>query len=193
LISRKTHDPGVQKKTHPASQIDSQALSTRCDGPDNFILLHPKEKWPYHKTYAGLITSKDRWAVLDSDDHSLVLSTGNRSCHISREYYKEAIKNGNYYGVSFIIDKDRCIVNLFGSCCFTHKVQCIDKNSSKVLWSADVSAAALGGASSGVDHHMVEMLVHDGTLYVFGACTSTMYIEAFNVSDGSNIFRFGTN
>jgi N-methylhydantoinase B/oxoprolinase/acetone carboxylase alpha subunit len=26
LISRKTHDPSVQKKTHPASQIDSQAL-----------------------------------------------------------------------------------------------------------------------------------------------------------------------
>jgi hypothetical protein len=59
------------------------------------------------------------------------------------------------------------------------------------VWVADVWASRRG-FSSGVGHHRVELQEATGSVFVFGAESHGMYLEAFEAATGKCLFRFCT-
>lgn len=168
------------------------AQATEADNILFFPLLgFPIKHWPNHKTPSGLVTNKDIWAVNRKDEAQLLVSSYKKTCKVPMRYRNEAAKKGIDYGLTSIIEDNQCIVGFMGDSCFSYRLLCLNLKSSELLWSTEVWASGLGGFS-GQDRHLAVMKVHENKLYVFGACTRNMYIEAFDMKDGSNLFRFGT-
>ena len=146
----------------------------------------------YHAPERRLLAT--RGFKISSREADLVVSKGSLICIIPKELLKTAEKEHSTHSMSCYMDKDRCIVGFLPEDCNPYKVFCLDRKSSKLLWSATIwnSVAVVPGRTGRGFTHLASMLVQDKTLYVFGTEDFSMYIEAFRVEDGTNLFRFNT-
>jgi hypothetical protein len=72
---------------------------------------------------------------------------------------------------------------------FGYKLAAFDRKRGKTAWSADVWAGGrtiLGGEA----FHRIELVEEDGSLFVFGAESHGMYLEAFDAVNGKCLYRF---
>jgi hypothetical protein len=71
----------------------------------------------------------------------------------------------------------------------------VDRDTRGLRWSTSVWAGIariLGRTGAGYWHH-IEIIEAAGRVYVFGATNFVIYIEAFDKSDGTNLFRFSSS
>jgi hypothetical protein len=102
-------------------------------------------------------------------------------------------KLGRVTGLSALIAGESCYVALYTDDSHPYYMHCVERESSKLLWTANVWAGLPEGVlSRSGSRHLVNMVLKDGVLYLFGTCFECGYIEAVEVAGGKSIFRFST-
>lgn len=119
------------------------------------------------------------------------------TCRIPSRLLEEAKRRymPSVFGIHLTasIDAKRCVFGFHGAFARGFTLQCIDRESSEILWSAEVFGYFSGG-STGVGHtHWVAMRQACETVYLFATDGGRVYIEAFSVKDGTNLIRFCTD
>lgn len=90
-------------------------------------------------------------------------------------------------------DDDRCVFGFHESIPNGFTLHGTDRKSTEVLWSAEVFSYFQEKATDSSHIHWVALREGGGTLYVFGTGGDLVYIEAFSMKDGENLFRFCTD
>lgn len=93
--------------------------------------------------------------------------------------------------VEAVVMQPQCYIAFYSSAPIPFKL--IAFQAEGVAWDAEVWAS--GGLSpySGQHSHVVTITGKGQTVYVFGAATDSIYIEGFDVDDGTAILRFSSN
>lgn len=101
----------------------------------------------------------------------------------------EKLMTDSYVGVSA---GERSLVAGFCSASgCKYKLVCVESDSKKLVWVADVWATG-PKSGSGNDKHRVTLIERSGVVYVFGADSNGLYLEAFEFTSGRPQFRFCT-
>lgn len=99
-------------------------------------------------------------------------------------------------GVSAVpLVNGRCIVALFElqSTSTVAPLWCINPASGEVIWTSTVWGNYHPVGGSGPAVHTMEILVFRDIVFAFGKDSYDLYLEAFQVDDGTNQFRFSTS
>jgi len=158
------------------------------------------KKMPYSKTEFGLHVH-NQLSVEPLADGALEVISGNLSCRIPAKYFddlkpdEDATKPGILFkddiGLSAWMDDERCVFTFHGGADAGFSLHCIDRKSSKEIWSTYVGGHLFGGFGGGF-FHSVEFRRQGDALYIFGMCGTLFYIEGVSLKDGSSLFHFGT-
>ncbi len=136
-------------------------------------------------------------------DRNLLLTVKEGSVLLPTEVVEAAralgIEEGDAkeYQLSALVAPERAYVVVHGGLsmwCGT--LYCIDRKSSKVVWTADIWAWGMSGGTSGflpLAQHQVALHLRNGQIVVLGIDSMCAYVEGFNAQDGKNEFRFNTS
>ena len=143
------------------------------------------KKLPIYKSDIGYYVPKV--ATLMRDQNTLTVSAGGFSAAIPAKFDLRLV---DYLPVA--ISKDERYV----AACSTYagspfQVARLDHFGQKAIWISDVWAVRRG-VSTGPAHHLVEIAPKGDTVFVFGAETHGMYLEAFQSDTGKCLYRFCT-
>jgi hypothetical protein len=129
-------------------------------------------------------------AELEASGDHLVYSSGGRSVTFAKGA-DDLRFNDRFAGV---LGKDRSAVVAFGSVCCRYKLTGFAAGGAgrPRVYTADVWGSGRMGPTTGYHDHWAELAERDGTVYVFGAESHGMYLEAFDATTGAARFRFCT-
>jgi hypothetical protein len=121
-----------------------------------------------------------------------VLRAGTTSVPLPQEIQPifQRLKPG--YKVSVLITPQRCFIAAHDQIGYPYKLVCVDRSSSKLLWTTQVWASFWGQAE-GAHRQWVEVIEQDNRVVVFGIASMGFHVEAFRVEDGANVFRFSNS
>ena len=145
-------------------------------------------KSPYHD--AGL---DDVTAPLDTTlsrkGGKIVLLVGRESVTIPEKLFTdyECVDGRLRCGVSALVTPSRCYIAVHGVI-GDYQLTCIDRASSRVLWTNSVWGAFSGGLTGYAEQWVTVTEQHD-RIVVFG-CVLGINIEGFRSDSGANLFRF---
>jgi hypothetical protein len=141
-----------------------------------------------HRSKAGALVPDG--AELEVSGDNLVYSRGGRSVGF-RKGEDDLRFHDRFAGV---LGKDRSAVAAFGSVGGKYKLFGFGAAGAGVqrVYSADVWGSGRTGLATGVHDHWAELAEGNGAVYVFGAESHGMYMEAFDAATGTARFRFCT-
>lgn len=137
-------------------------------------------------------------------DGRLKVTSGKLSCTIPARFLKEAKKKFaptavdnswmDLVGLTAWMDAEHCIFGLHDWLSSGFTLHCIDRKTSKPIWSTEVWNYFVGGFSVGATlFHWVEIRRRDDTLFLFGINDlGRVYIEGYSMKDGTNLSHFTT-
>jgi len=164
-------------------------LGAEGDGPDFAGFPMPKDNNLYHAAGPGVFAPNDTTVVKDGDN--MVLRVGSEFLNLPRLFFEEESYSANW--LSALMTPGNCYVAFHNSDGFPYSLFCFERSSSKVLWKAEVQAS-FWGSTSGISAGQYVAVTQQGSrVVVFGACRCGSHVEAFDVKDGSNLFRFSTS
>lgn len=147
-------------------------------------------------TIAGISVRSMHDAVIAAAKNSLIVRLDDVTCGIPVALFKQAAETT---GEPVLLDvagapSDRLIVALYSNFAKSFSLYCLNCKKGTKAWEAEVwcEAPMLGGAT-GLHVSEVALVVVKGTIYVFGMCTHSAYVEAFSTETGANLFRFSTS
>lgn len=140
----------------------------------------PKER----DSKAGLIVPAE--AELEEKGNRFVYSSGGRAVEFPKDTFELA---GSLQGV--VREKRSAIAGNTDIAGFGYSLVGFEGRGGKPSWVAEVWSSGRTGLG-GVGYHWVEVAEKDGTVYVFGAETHGMYMEAFDITTGACLYRFCT-
>jgi hypothetical protein len=141
-----------------------------------------------HQSKSGALVPDG--AELGVSGDGLVYSGGGQS--VAFQKGKDDLRfNDRFAGV---LGKDRSAVAAFGMVGWAYKMTGFVSAGAGVqrVFTADVWGSGRTGFASGHHDHWAELAERDGTVYVFGAESNGMYVEAFEATTGKVRFRFCT-
>src|SRR5262249_52920108 len=96
--------------------------------------------------------------------------------------------------INALVHEDGCIVMLHRDSYRSYDLFFLERATGAVKWKSTVWAAGnLMTVLSGRHNHCVSAVAHDGHVILFGAGDWYAYVEAFQIADGKNVFRFSTS
>jgi len=169
-------------------------LKASAYGRGNIDLQRQKRK-PYLKTDAGVyaplgigITRPEEGGIefysFETDE----------SCRVPAQLWRKTTDKMLAPAVTAVFHEKRCYVGIHGAISGSFQLRCLECETSKVVWSAQVWASLAGGGFSGppANLHFVTLKPRGDRILVFGKEPGGMYVEGFSLKDGKNQFRFGT-
>lgn len=106
---------------------------------------------------------------------------------------KAVLEKGRFKGyLAAAIEAKRAYLACYGSCHFGCPLYCVDRDSGKLTWTAQVWADGGLMNHSGPHVHAVTIVPREKQVILFGASTG-LYVEAFNAETGGALYRFCTD
>lgn len=127
-------------------------------------------------------------AELEESGDDLVYSSGGRSVTFPKSEHALGFTR-RYAG---IVGEDRSAVAAFSMIGGRYTLSGYAGRGGRPAWTADVWGSGRTGVVSGFHDHWAEVIGQGDTLYVFGAESHGMYLEAFEAATGKVRFRFCT-
>src|SRR5262245_4483562 len=128
-------------------------------------------------------------AELEGDDGTLVYTTDGRAVEFPKSAFDDEWLDDGIAGL--VGEKRSVIANYQLSSGFAFKLVGFEGKGGKPSWKADVWAAGRTGLG-GSGHDWVELNEKAGSVFVVGAESHGMYLEAFDATTGKCQFRFCT-
>jgi hypothetical protein len=132
-------------------------------------------------------------AELEPDGDSFVYRFGGRSVKFKKKGIGTTIDSGWHDCVVGLVGEKRSVIAVYdGGGGFPFNTAGFEGTGEKAVWLANVWATGRD-AMSGIGTHWVELNETKGVVYVFGAESHGMYLEAFDNATGKCAFRFCTS
>jgi hypothetical protein len=145
---------------------------------------------------AGFWVPSDLTAQLN--DRDLAITVGEKEqILVAASVLKDAVSNpeaSGYNHLNATVAADRAFVAFFDEFGERYPLLCIDRNSGKVLWKAEVWALATEQipARSGSWAHNLILEFHKKSVVLYGIGVGC-YVEAFDIETGKPLYRFASN
>jgi hypothetical protein len=125
----------------------------------------------------------------------LTFIQGRNRCFIISDILKqEQETTGADFLAPLFIDKDRAVFTLYPTIPSPFRIYCTSAGTRRLIWSANVFCEAFYSPQSGAGiRHLGELRSDNKTIFLFGICPSSMYVEGFSVDNGECKFRFSTS
>jgi hypothetical protein len=169
-------------------QWEAVALSAK-EANRGCVGFREGDKSLYHRTPSGLYAPVG--TVLEGTAGGIAVTIGDDSYEFNRAVVALLQRKGTLQSVNAHFDGDRCIVAFHSNRGSSYTLYCFDRRSSEEVWSSSVWASGID-MYTGVGFHCAWLVVAHENVFVFGASDESIYIEAFDVRDGENTFRFST-
>lgn len=160
-------------------------LDARAHRRDNIFPGSPTEE-PYHKAGLKYVRAPCDTKIEQVGD-GLVLHVRDESIRIPEwgitKYYRH---------VSALFTPECCYIAVHDDRGHPYTLACVDRSSAEIVWRAEVWGS-WWGHSTGVGRAWVTVTEQNDRVVVFGAASTGIHVEAFQSSDGKNVFRFSSS
>jgi hypothetical protein len=142
-----------------------------------------------------VVTEGDGWyhpqhIMLGREDGKIHVCVERKSVTAEEAMLLEAIENPFGYYLTATSGQRSVIICVFAGHGFPFQVSCLETASGKLLWTRKVWATRYTHTSGPWRGHYADPVQTESTVYVFGAESHGMYLEAFDLATGMNLFRF---
>jgi hypothetical protein len=128
----------------------------------------------------------------------VVIMLGGKSIKIPKALCDKALESATERDftltrVAALLEKERSYIAIYPLRAYSYRLLCLDPKTGDALWTVNVWGCRKGVSFGAPDFdHQVEIRRQGNNVLVYGK-ESGMYLEAFDVKTGANLFRFCTN
>jgi hypothetical protein len=144
-----------------------------------------------HKTDFGMEVPLD--TKISINDNKLNIQQNNLSLRIDRKLMPTIDKGAFNINCTSSLKPDKSFIAFHIELGYSYPLYCIDSSTGDVIWKTIVWANSPAFRSVGLSgpprHHDIYFSITDKYVVVFGAGVP-LYVEAFDIKNGKNIFRF---
>jgi len=180
-------------RCHAPSLWANRVLDMRAKRRDLIYVVYPRNSDDFLYHNAGLDDAHTpRDSTLKRQGGRVILRIGDDEASIPEGILEKSVDGRVRGTVTGLIHRDHCYVAVPGGFGHPFELRCLDRETGSEVWKANVWGTYWGTVAAEFRPTWISVTEQNGRVVVFGAAPAGIFVEAFAMKDGENLFRFSS-